>query len=106
MSSGCCRSTAPDRPARRLSDWRYKLRALSGSADHELPRFAIVCKILLRRTTGWPRCRLAGPDAADKDVKVEIEKHQAAEKYKSYKIVDRRYNLLPKYYEYTVAFTR
>ena len=49
---------------------------------------------------------LTTPDAADKDAKVEIEKYMAAEKYKSYKIADRRYNLLPEYYEYTVAFTR
>ena len=49
---------------------------------------------------------LTGPDAADKDAKVEIEKYMAAEKYKSYKIADRRYNLLPEYYEYTVAFAR
>ncbi len=48
----------------------------------------------------------SGPDTADKNAKVEIEKYMAKEKYKSYKIADRRYNLLPEYYEYTVAFTR
>lgn len=48
----------------------------------------------------------SGADTADKNAKVEIEKHMTKEGYKSYKIADRRYNLLPEYYEYTVNFTR
>lgn len=49
---------------------------------------------------------LSGADAADRNAKVEIEKHMTKEGYKSYKIADRRYNLLPEYYEYTVTFAR
>lgn len=48
----------------------------------------------------------SGADEADKSAKVDIEKHMAKEGYKSYKIADRRYNLLPEYYEYTVKFNR
>jgi hypothetical protein len=48
----------------------------------------------------------SGPETADKNAKVEFEKYMAKENYKSYKIADRRYNLLPEYYEYTVNFTR
>ena len=47
----------------------------------------------------------SGGDTADKSAKVEIEKYMAKEKFAAYKITDRRYNLLPEYYEYTVLFT-
>ncbi len=49
---------------------------------------------------------LSGAETADKDAKVEIEKYLAKQNYKAYTIADRRYNLLPEYYEYTVKFTR
>ena len=47
----------------------------------------------------------SGGDTADRAAKVEIEKYMAQEKFASYKITDRRYNVLPEYYEYTVQFT-
>ena len=45
-----------------------------------------------------------GADAADKQAKAEIDKYVAANKMASGTIVNRRYNLLPEYYEYTVKF--
>jgi hypothetical protein len=43
-------------------------------------------------------------ESADKDVIGEIEKVKVAQKFSAYKIVDRRFNAVPSYYEYTVTF--
>lgn len=48
---------------------------------------------------------LTGADAADKQAKAEIDKYVADKQMASGTIVNRRYNLLPEYYEYTVKFT-
>ena len=40
----------------------------------------------------------------DKQAKTEIDKYAASQKMASGTIVNRRYNLLPEYYEYTVKF--
>ena len=47
----------------------------------------------------------SGGDTADKQAKTEIDKYAASQKMASGTIVNRRYNLLPEYYEYTVKFT-
>ena len=47
----------------------------------------------------------SGSDTADKAAKVEIDQFMAKEKYASSTIVNRRYNVLPEFYEYTVRFT-
>ena len=47
----------------------------------------------------------SGADSADKQAKAEIDKYAAAQKMTGGTIVNRTYNLLPEYYEYTVRFT-
>ena len=48
----------------------------------------------------------SGPDTADERARSEIKEFMAKERYAGYQIVDRRYNVIPSYYEYTVRFTR
>jgi hypothetical protein len=49
----------------------------------------------------------SGPGTADNRAREEIAAFMAKEKYSSYQIVDRRYNLFPlSYYEYKVRFSR
>jgi hypothetical protein len=43
-------------------------------------------------------------ESADKDVIGEIEKVKVAQKFTGHKIIDRRFNAVPSYYEYTVLF--
>jgi len=47
----------------------------------------------------------SGPDTADERARSEIKEFMAKERYVGYQILDRRYNLIPSYYEYTVGFT-
>jgi hypothetical protein len=47
-----------------------------------------------------------GGDTADTAVKKDIERHQQTNGFKGYKILDRRYNVIPSYFEYTVQFER
>ena len=47
----------------------------------------------------------SGPDTADERARSEIKEFMAKERYVGYQILDRRYNLIPSYYEYTVRFT-
>lgn len=48
---------------------------------------------------------LSGPETADKSMANDLELYKINNGYKSYAIVDRRYNLIPTYYEYTVKFS-
>jgi hypothetical protein len=48
----------------------------------------------------------AGGDTADAGVKKDIERHQQANGFKNYKVLDRRYNVIPSYFEFTVQFDR
>lgn len=47
---------------------------------------------------------LSGPDTADISVKNDLESYKINNGYKSYTILDRQYNFIPTYYEYTVKF--
>ncbi len=47
---------------------------------------------------------LTGADAADKQAKEEIDKYVASQKLGKGTIVNRRYNVFPEHYEYTVKF--
>lgn len=49
---------------------------------------------------------LAEPDTADKRARQEIEAFRAQQNYLGYEILDRQFNLVPPYYEYTVRFSR
>lgn len=49
---------------------------------------------------------LSGPDTADQSVANDLESYKTNNGYKSYTILDRRYNFIPTYYEYTVQFSR
>ena len=46
----------------------------------------------------------AGPNTADERFNQELNKFLMENKYKSYTLVSRRYNFIPSYYEYIVAF--
>lgn len=48
---------------------------------------------------------LSGPETADKSMANDLELYKINNGYKSYAIVDRRYNFIPTYYEYTVKFS-
>lgn len=48
----------------------------------------------------------SGPDTADNRAREEIAAFMAKTNYASYQIIDRRYNLVPSYYGYTVRFSR
>lgn len=48
---------------------------------------------------------LSGPETADKSVKDDLESYKINNGYRSYKILDRQYNFIPTYYEYTVQFS-
>jgi hypothetical protein len=48
----------------------------------------------------------SGGETADKAVQPDIEEYRKNNGYKSYTIVDKRYNLIPSYFEYTVRFNR
>jgi len=48
----------------------------------------------------------SGGETSDAAVKPDIEKFQKTQGYSSYKILDKRYNLFPSYFEYTVQFSR
>ncbi len=47
---------------------------------------------------------LSGPETSDKAVAGDLESYKTNNGYKSYTILDRRYNFIPTYYEYTVKF--
>lgn len=47
---------------------------------------------------------LSGPETSDKAVVGDLESYKTNNGYKSYTIIDRRYNFIPTYYEYTVKF--
>lgn len=49
---------------------------------------------------------LAEPDTADKRARQEIEAFRVQQNYLGYEILDRQFNLVPPYYEYTVRFSR
>jgi len=49
---------------------------------------------------------LSGGDVADKRAKQEVAKYIAQKEYSSYKIINRRYNFVPSYFEYTIRFYR
>ena len=49
---------------------------------------------------------LAEPRRADARAREEIESFRAQQNYLGYEILERHYNLLPPYYEYTVRFSR
>jgi hypothetical protein len=46
----------------------------------------------------------AGPNTADERFNIELEKFLIEKNYKSYKLISRRYNFIPSYFEYIVAF--
>ena len=48
----------------------------------------------------------SGGETADAAVRGEIEQFQKSNGYKDHKILDKRYNLVPSYFEYTVRFLR
>lgn len=48
---------------------------------------------------------LSGPETADKSVADDLEFYKTNNGYKSYTIIDRQYNFIPTYYEYTVQFS-
>lgn len=48
----------------------------------------------------------AAGGTADDRVVDELEQHKTANGYRSYTIVDKRYNIVPSYFEYTVKFAR
>jgi hypothetical protein len=48
----------------------------------------------------------SGGETADAAVKPDIEAFQRKNNYKSYKVLDKRYNFVPSYFEYTVQFSR
>lgn len=48
---------------------------------------------------------MSGPETADKSVANDLESYKINNGYKSYTIIDRRYNFIPTYYEYTVQFS-
>jgi len=48
----------------------------------------------------------SGGETSDQAVKGDIETYQKNNGYKGYIITDKRYNLIPSYFEYTVQFTR
>ena len=45
-------------------------------------------------------------ETSDEAVKDDIESYQKNYGYRKYKIIDKHYNLIPSYFEYTVQFTR
>jgi hypothetical protein len=47
-----------------------------------------------------------GGETADASVKKDIERYQQANGFKTYKLLERRYNVIPSYFEYTVQFDR
>lgn len=49
---------------------------------------------------------LAESDTADKRARQEIEAFRVQYNYLGYEILDRHFNLVPTYYEYTVRFSR
>lgn len=48
---------------------------------------------------------LSGPETADKSVANDLESYKINNGYKSYTILNREYNFIPTYYEYTVQFS-
>lgn len=48
----------------------------------------------------------SGGETSDAAVKGDIEAYQKSNGYKDHKILDKRYNLIPSYFEYTVQFAR
>ena len=48
----------------------------------------------------------SGGETSDAAVKGDIEAFQKTKGYKHHKILDKRYNLIPSYFEYTVQFSR
>ena len=48
----------------------------------------------------------SGGETSDQAVKGDIDIYQKNNSYKNHKIIDKRYNLIPSYFEYTVQFTR
>lgn len=48
---------------------------------------------------------LSGPETADKSVANDLESYKISNGYKSYTILNREYNFIPTYYEYTVQFS-
>lgn len=49
---------------------------------------------------------LSGPETADKSVANDLESYKINNGYKSYTILNREYNFIPTYYEYTVKFNQ
>jgi hypothetical protein len=49
---------------------------------------------------------IAGPKSADKRAQKEINNFMKSKEYSSFTILNRYYNLIPSYYEYTVQFSR
>ena len=47
----------------------------------------------------------AGGETSDQAVQQDIETYKTNNGYKSYIITDKRYNLIPSYFEYTVHFS-
>ncbi len=48
----------------------------------------------------------SGAETATTEVKPEIDAYMKKHGYKDHKILDKRYNMLPSYYEFTVEFSR
>lgn len=48
----------------------------------------------------------SGGETADNAAKGDLETYQKNNGYKTYKIIDKQYNLIPSYFEYTVQFSR
>lgn len=48
----------------------------------------------------------SGGETADKAVRGDIDAYQKNNGYEKYTILDKRYNLIPSYFEYTVRFSR
>lgn len=46
----------------------------------------------------------AGPNTADERFNKELEKFLIEKNFKSYKLISRRYNFIPSYFEYITAF--
>lgn len=48
----------------------------------------------------------SGGETSDNAVRGDIEAYQKTHGYKDYKVLDKRYNFVPSYFEYTVLFIR